>query len=69
LAGASIHPAEPWEVYARQDERLPIRHIGTVDATDVDDATVFAYTLYEEWKWVDMFIVRRSDTTQVVKPA
>jgi 1,2-phenylacetyl-CoA epoxidase PaaB subunit len=62
-------PAEPWEVYARQDEKLPIRHIGTVDAADVDDATVFAYTLYEEWKWADMFIVKRSDTAQVVRPA
>jgi 1,2-phenylacetyl-CoA epoxidase PaaB subunit len=60
---------EPWEVFARQDGKLPIRHVGTVDAADVDDATIFAYTLYEEWKWTDMFIVRRSDTTQVVKPA
>jgi 1,2-phenylacetyl-CoA epoxidase PaaB subunit len=63
------HPAEPWEVYARQDAKLPIRHIGTVNATNVDDATVFAYTLYEEWKWADMFIVKRSDTAQVVRPA
>ncbi len=56
-------------MFARQDDRLPIRHIGTVDATNVDDATVFASTLYEEWKWVDMFVVKRSDTTQVVRPA
>ena len=60
--------SEPWEVFARQDESLPVRHIGTVDAADVDDAVVFAYTLYEEWKWADMFIVKRSDTTQVVRP-
>jgi 1,2-phenylacetyl-CoA epoxidase PaaB subunit len=60
---------ESWEVFARQDDRLPIRHIGTVDATNVDDATVFASTLYEEWKWVDMFVVKRSDTIQVVRPA
>jgi 1,2-phenylacetyl-CoA epoxidase PaaB subunit len=69
MAASTVPRAEPWEVFARQDERLPIRHIGTVDATEVDDATVFAYTLYEEWKWADMFIVRRSDTTQVVRPA
>lgn len=68
MGGSNGH-VEPWEVFARQDERLPIRHIGTVDATTVDDATVFAHTLYEEWKWVDMFVVRRSDTTQVVRPA
>jgi 1,2-phenylacetyl-CoA epoxidase PaaB subunit len=69
MAGPGTRRAESWEVFARQDETLPIRHIGTVDATNVDDATVFAYTLYEEWKWVDLFIVKRSDTTQLVRPA
>jgi 1,2-phenylacetyl-CoA epoxidase PaaB subunit len=69
MAGPNGRRGEPWEVFARQDGKLPIRHVGTVDATNVDDATVFAYTLYEEWKWTDMFIVRRSDTTQVVRPA
>jgi hypothetical protein len=34
-----------------------------------DDAVVFARTLYEEWKWADMFIVRRSEVSTVVKPA
>jgi 1,2-phenylacetyl-CoA epoxidase PaaB subunit len=69
MAGSDGPRTESWEVFARQDGNLPIRHIGTVDATNVDDATVFAYTLYEEWKWADMFIVERSDTTQVVRPA
>jgi 1,2-phenylacetyl-CoA epoxidase PaaB subunit len=59
---------EPWEVFARQDAEIPIRHIGRVDAANLDDATVFATTLYEEWKWVDMFIVPRSSIEQVVKP-
>ena len=35
----------------------------------VDDALVFAVTLYEEWKWTDMFIVPRRKIEQVVKPA
>jgi len=65
-AGPSV---EAWEVFARQDASIPIRHVGTVDASNLDDATVFAYTLYEEWKWTDMFIVRRSDIEQVVRPA
>lgn len=68
MAGSNDR-AEAWEVFARQDEKLPIRHIGTVDATTVDDATIFASTLYEEWKWADMFIVRRSDTMQAVRPS
>jgi 1,2-phenylacetyl-CoA epoxidase PaaB subunit len=61
-------PPEAWEVFARQEARIPIRHIGRVDATTRDDAVVFARTLYEEWKWVDMFIVRRREITTVVRP-
>jgi 1,2-phenylacetyl-CoA epoxidase PaaB subunit len=60
--------AEPWEVFARQDEKIPIRHIGRVDASNLDDAVVFASTLYEEWKWTDMFIVPRREIHQLVKP-
>ena len=61
--------AQPWEVFARQDATIPIRHIGRVDAATLDDAIVFASTLYEEWKWSDMFIVPRRAIEQVVKPS
>jgi 1,2-phenylacetyl-CoA epoxidase PaaB subunit len=64
-----IARADVWEVFARQDAHIPIRHIGRVDATTVDDALVFARTLYEEWKWADMFIVPRQEIATVVKPA
>jgi 1,2-phenylacetyl-CoA epoxidase PaaB subunit len=60
---------EVWEVFARQDADIPIRHIGRVDATTRDDAVVFARTLYEEWKWADMFIVPRREISTVVRPA
>jgi 1,2-phenylacetyl-CoA epoxidase PaaB subunit len=60
---------EAWEVFARQDAKIPMRHIGRVDATNVDDAVVFASTLYEEWKWADMFIVQKRCVEQVVRPA
>ena len=60
---------EPWEVFARQDPQIPIRHIGRVDASNLDDAVVFAVTLYEEWKWTDMFIVPRRQIEHVVTPA
>ena len=59
---------EAWEVFARQDGRIPIRHVGRVDAAGLDDAVVFASTLYEEWKWSDMFIVPRREIRQVVRP-
>jgi 1,2-phenylacetyl-CoA epoxidase PaaB subunit len=61
--------ADVWEVFARQDADIPIRHIGRVDATARDDAVVFARTLYEEWKWSDMFIVPRGEIATLVKPA
>ena len=61
--------AEVWEVFARHDASQPIRHIGRVDAATLDDAVVFARTLYEEWKWTDMFIVPRWEIATVVKPA
>jgi 1,2-phenylacetyl-CoA epoxidase PaaB subunit len=64
-----IARADVWEVFARQDARIPIRHIGRVDATTVDDALVYARTLYEEWKWADMFIVPQQEIATVVKPA
>jgi hypothetical protein len=57
-----------WDVFARQDTAIPIRHIGWVDATTRDDAVVFARTLYEEWKWTDMFIVLRREIATLVKP-
>ena len=59
---------EPWEVFARQDAGIPIRHIGRVDAATLDDGVVFARTLYEEWKWTDMFIVPRNAIVTVVRP-
>jgi 1,2-phenylacetyl-CoA epoxidase PaaB subunit len=59
---------EPWEVFARQDAKIPIRHVGRVEASNLDDAVVFAATLYEEWKWTDMFIVPQRAIDQVVKP-
>lgn len=62
-------PAEVWEVFARHDASQPIRHIGRVDAATLDDAVVFARTLYEEWKWTDMFIVPRLEIATVVRPA
>lgn len=56
-------------MFARHDASQPIRHIGRVDAATLDDAVVFARTLYEEWKWTDMFIVPRWEIATVVKPA
>jgi 1,2-phenylacetyl-CoA epoxidase PaaB subunit len=64
-----IEATEIWEVFARQDNGIPLRHVGRVDAANYNDAVVFASTLYQEWKWADMYIVSRRAVRQVVRPA
>ena len=59
---------ERWEVFARHEASQPIRHVGTVEAATPDDAEVFATTVYEEFKWIDMFIAPRRSIVTVVDP-
>ena len=60
---------EYYEVFARHNPGQPLRHIGTVEAATLDDAEVFSTTLYEEWKWIEMFITPRRCIVDVVRPA
>lgn len=45
-----------------------VRHVGTVRATSAEEAGVFAYTLYDERGWSEMFVVRRDSLVPVVTP-
>jgi 1,2-phenylacetyl-CoA epoxidase PaaB subunit len=66
----SIAPVrEQWDVFAREDRGVPIRHVGSVEATSRDDAEVFATTLYDEFRWIEMFIAPRRAVIEVVRPA
>jgi 1,2-phenylacetyl-CoA epoxidase PaaB subunit len=60
---------EDWDVFAREDRSLPLRHVGSVEAASQDDAEVFATTLYDEYKWVEMFVTPRRAIIQVIRPA
>jgi 1,2-phenylacetyl-CoA epoxidase PaaB subunit len=60
---------EEWDVFAREDRSVPMRHVGSVEAVDAGDAEVFATTLYDEFRWVEMFIVPRRAIIEVVRPA
>jgi 1,2-phenylacetyl-CoA epoxidase PaaB subunit len=60
---------EEWDVFAREDREVPLRHIGSVEAVDRDDAEVFATTLYDEFRWVEMFIVPHRSIIDVIRPA
>ena len=56
-----------YEVFAgRGDE--PVRHVGSVRATTASEAGVFAYTLYDEWKWRELWVVPRDRLIPVIRP-
>ena len=59
---------EYWEVFAREHADTPLRHVGAVEATGSDDACVFARTLYDEFRWIDMFVAPRRALVAVVRP-
>jgi 1,2-phenylacetyl-CoA epoxidase PaaB subunit len=60
--------AEPWDVYARHDREERAHYLGTVHAVGPKDAKVFAYMMYDERRWQEMFVVRRTDVIPVVAP-
>jgi len=59
---------EPWEVYARHDREERAHYVGTVQAFGPKDARVFAYMLYDERRWQEMFVVRHADVVSLVAP-
>jgi 1,2-phenylacetyl-CoA epoxidase PaaB subunit len=59
---------EYWDVFAREDGSHPLRHVGAVEAADGDDAQVFASTLYDEFRWAEMFVTPRRAIIKVIRP-
>ncbi len=57
-----------YEVFARHGTE-PARHVGSVRATSPEEAGVFAYTLYDERGWSELFVVRRDRLVRVVSPS
>jgi 1,2-phenylacetyl-CoA epoxidase PaaB subunit len=60
---------EYYEVFARRKADEPLEHIGTVGASEPSDAEVFAYKLYDQWKWSELFVARAADVVEVIKTA
>ncbi|MGQ0550890.1 MAG: hypothetical protein ACT4PY_14605 [Armatimonadota bacterium] len=61
---------EIYEVFAARAERMePLRNVGAVRATNSREAAVFAHTLYDEWRWREMFVVPRTALMRVIRPA
>jgi 1,2-phenylacetyl-CoA epoxidase PaaB subunit len=49
-----------YDVFARKQRGDALRHIGYVDAMDDELARVYAWKTYDEEKWFEMCVVRRS---------
>ena len=47
---------EYYQVFARRKADEPMLHVGTVGASEPDDAEVFAFKLYDQWRWTEMFV-------------
>ena len=60
--------AEVWEVFARHDREARAHHVGTVRAVGAKDAKVFAFMMYDERRWQEMFMVPRAAVVPVVAP-
>lgn len=60
---------EIYEVFAARAEKgEPVKNVGAVRATSLREAAVFAHTLYDEWRWREMFVVARRTLIQVIRP-
>ena len=61
---------EVYEVFARINLEDTLHHIGSVIAPDDDLARVYAFTIYQEWSWLEMIVVPRqriSDSSGVTE--
>ena len=53
-----------WFVFARREYDQPVARRAAIDA---GDAEVFAFKLYDQWRWTELFVVRQADVVEVVR--
>jgi len=63
-----MRAVETYEVFARYEPTETLRHVGSVRAASRRDAGVYAYTLYDEWKWREMVVAQRAAVKFLVRP-
>jgi hypothetical protein len=64
---ARFVPDTVWLVLARRAYDQPLQQIGTVEADDRDLAVVYARSIYDEFAWVEMALVRRDALVTVIE--
>ncbi len=57
-----------YEVFAKFQAGEPLHHVGSVIATDLELARMYAYTLYNEWAWHEMVIAPRREIVTLIGP-
>jgi len=60
-------PSDVYEVFARKTHDEELRHVGSVNATDDDLARAYAWTLYDEERWIEMCVVPRRAILSVTR--
>lgn len=63
-----VEPDRAFEVFSRHARDPALHHLGQVHAEREEDAVVFAYTLYDERRWEEMFIVPSTSMQQLIRP-
>lgn len=63
---AHFMPDTVWLVLARRAYDQPLQQVGTVEADDRDLAVVYARSIYDEFAWVEMALVRRDALVTVI---
>jgi 1,2-phenylacetyl-CoA epoxidase PaaB subunit len=64
----STDEGEIYEVFAKFLKDEPLHHVGNVVAMDAEIASMYAYTLYDEWGWSEMIIVPREEIVTLIAP-
>ena len=52
-------PDKVYIVFARKARAEPLRHVGSVHASDPELATVYAWKTYDEERWFEMAVAPR----------
>ena len=59
--------SDVYEVFARKAHDEELKHVGSVNATDDDLARAYAWTLYDEERWIEMCVVPRRAIVAVTR--
>jgi 1,2-phenylacetyl-CoA epoxidase PaaB subunit len=55
-----------WDVFARTRDEKAVHQVGDVIAPTAGLARAYAYQMYQESPWVEMFVVPRADVVTVI---